>query len=198
MTSGLSDRWYLTKPLMLRVMRPPGTAFAYSNEAVQFLVRAISQTSHQSVLKFSRETLFKPLNIDVDQTRWLPFEPGGSADGAAGLRLTARELGKLGLLALRDGCWEGRQIVPAAYLHEAMQKQVDAGPPEAGGRGYGFLWWITPTGVPYMAGQGGQYVVVLSGLDLVAVVTANGDAPDPDYVGQFTLISEGVAGAGRP
>jgi len=198
MTSGLSDQWYLTKPLMLRVMRPPGTAFAYSNEAVQLLIRAISQTSHQSVLKFSQETLFKPLNIDVDKTRWLPFDTDGVADGAAGLRLTTRELGKLGLLGLRDGCWEGLQVVPATYLHEAMRKQVDAGPPEGSRRGYGFLWWIADNGAPYMAGQGGQYVVVFSELDLVAVVTAKGNAPNPDYVGQFKLISEGVPGAVRP
>jgi len=195
MTSGLSEQWYADKPLMLRIMAPPGSTFRYSNEGVQFLIRAISESSNESVLKFSRAALWKPLDIDVDESRWPRFELDGSGDGAAGLMLTTRELGKLGLLALRGGCWDGKQLVPAAYLREAMQVQVKAGGPEPDGRGYGFLWWITPGGIPYMAGQGGQFVVVYAGLDLVAVITARGDAPDPDYVGQFRLISQGVTGA---
>lgn len=195
MTSGLSDVWFQDKPLMLRLMSQPGSTFHYSNEGVQFLIRAISLSSKESVLKFSRAALWKPLDIDIDESRWPRFELDGSGDGAGGLLLTARELGKLGLLALRGGCWDGQQLVPAAYLRQAMTKQVDADGPEPGERGYGFLWWITPAGIPYMAGQGGQFVVVFADLDLVAVMTARGDAPDPDYVGQFQLISVGVTGA---
>jgi hypothetical protein len=46
-----------------------------------------------------------------------------------------------------------------------------------------------------MAGQGGQYVVINAALDLVTAITARGDAPEPDYIGQFRLASGGVAGA---
>ncbi len=198
MTSGLNEQWSLVEPPQLRVTTPPGTTFRYSNEGVQFLIRAIGESSRESVLKFSRTWLWKPLGIDVDESRWPKFELNGSGDGAAGLSLTTRELGKLGLLALRDGCWEGTQVVPAAYLKEAMQRQVQAGGPEPGERGYGFLFWITPSGLPYMAGQGGQYVVINAALDMVTVMTARGDAPDPDYIGQFRLVSTAAAGAVKP
>jgi len=195
MTSGLSDVWFQDEPLMLRLMSQPGTTFHYSNEGVQFLIRAISQSSRESVLKLSQAVLWKPLAIDVDESRWPRFELDGSGDGAAGLQLTARELGKLGLLALRGGCWEGKQVVPAAYLRQAMTKQVNAGGPDPTAGGYGFLWWIAPDGTPYMAGQGGQYVVVHADLDMVAVITGRGDTPDIDYKGLFRLVSEGVTGA---
>jgi CubicO group peptidase (beta-lactamase class C family) len=195
MTSGLSETWYQEKPLQLRIMSPPGSSFRYSNEAVQFLIRAIAETSRESMLKYSRANLWKPLNIDVDESRWPKFEVNGSGDGAAGLILTTRELAKLGLLALREGCWEGRQVVPAAYLQEAMRKQVAAGGPEPNGRAYGFLFWITPAGIPFMAGQGGQYVVIDAANDIVAITTARGDAPEPDYEGQFRLVSGDVRGA---
>ena len=198
MTSGLSETWAQEKPLQLRIISAPGSTFRYSNEGVQFLIRAIGESSKESVLKFSRANLWKPLDIDVDESRWPKFELNGSGDGAAGLSLTTRELGKLGLLALRDGCWEGKQVVPAEYLKQAMRKQVAAGGPESaehGERGYGFLFWVTPEGIPYMAGQGGQYVVIDAAHDIVAVTTARGDAPDPDYIGQFRLVSTGVTGA---
>jgi len=198
MTSGLSETWWQEKPLQLRIITQPGSTFRYSNEGVQFLIRAIAESSKESVLKYSGANLWKPLGIDMDESRWPKFELNGSGDGATGLILTTRELGKLGLLALREGCWEGRQLVPADYLKEAMRKQVAAGGPEPEGRGYGFLFWITPGGIPYMAGQGGQYVVVDAAHDIVTVMTARGDAPDPDYMGQFHLVSEGVTGAVRP
>ncbi len=195
MTSGLSEQWYLEKPEMLRVMTTPGSTFRYSNEAVQFLVRAIAEASGEDLLKFSQPVLWKPLNIDIDEGRWPRYEIAGSPHGAFGLNLTARELGKLGLLALRHGCWEGKQVVPAAYLQQAMRKQVAASRPEPGDRGYGFLWWITPQGIPYMAGQGGNYVVVLSDLDMVTVITADPGAPDVDYLGQFQLVTQAITSA---
>jgi CubicO group peptidase (beta-lactamase class C family) len=198
MTSGLSEQWALVQPLQLRTVAPPGSTFRYSNEAVQFLIRAIGESSRESVLKFSRANLWKPLDIDVDESRWPKFELNGSGDGAAGLMLTTRELGKLGLLALRGGCWEGKQVVPADYLQEAMQKQVAAGGPEPAGNGYGFLWWITPSGIPFMAGQGGNYVVVMKDLDLVTVMTARSDAPEPEYLRQFKLMTEDIAGSVTP
>lgn len=201
MTSGLSETWWQQQPLQLRIVTQPGSTFRYSNEAVQFLIRAIAESSKESVLKYSRTNLWKPLGIDMNKSRWPKFELNGSGDGAAGLILTTRELGKLGLLALRDGCWDGTQVVPADYLKQAMQKQVNAGGPETdehGERGYGFLFWITPGGIPYMAGQGGQYVVIDAAHDIVAVITARGDAPDPDYIGQFRLVTDGVTGAVRP
>lgn len=199
MTSGLSEQWYLEKPLRLRVLTAPGTHFRYSNEAVQFLIRALGESTGQNTLKYSRTFLWKPLDIDVDETRWPPFERNGSGDGAAGLLLTTRELAKLGLLALREGCWEGREVVPAGYLRDAMRKEVDAGSgPEPEGRGYGYLFWIAPDGIPYMAGQGGQFVTILSDLDVVAVITARADVPEPDYPGQFHLVSDGVRAAIQP
>jgi CubicO group peptidase (beta-lactamase class C family) len=198
MTSGLSETWYQEKPLQLRIVNLPGTTFRYSNEAVQFLIRAIGEAAGKSVLKFSRDNLWKPLGIDIGESRWPTFELNGSGNGAFGLNLTTRELGKLGLLALHDGCWDGRQLVPAGYMKDAMRKQVNAGGPETdehGERGYGFLFWITPQGIPYMAGQGGQYVVMNAALDLVTVITARGDAPDADYAGQFRLVSGAAAAA---
>ena len=196
MTSGLSEQWYLEKPLRLRVLTAPGTHFRYSNEAVQFLVRALGESTGQNTLKYSRSHLWKPLDIGVDESRWPPFERNGSGDGAAGLLLTTRELAKLGLLALREGCWDGREVVPAGYMRDAMRKEVAAGSgPEPDGRGYGYLFWITPDGIPYMAGQGGQFVVMLRDLDIVAVVTARADAPEPDYPNQFHLVSDGVMAA---
>lgn len=197
MTSGLRDDWYVEKPLMLRIMARPGAGFRYSNEGVQVLVGAISTAAGENVLKFSRATLWKPLDIDVNESRWPTLDVNGNADGAGGLRLTSRELAKLGLLTLRDGCWDGTQVVPAAYVAEATRKQVDAGIPVPDGRGYGFLFWITPGGVPYMAGYGGQFVVVRKDLDLVAIITASLDVPDHDEGAQLQLVTEGVASAVR-
>jgi CubicO group peptidase (beta-lactamase class C family) len=201
MTSGINDDWYQLQPPMLRVLQPPGSVFHYSNEGVGFLVRILIATSQMKLQQFANRYLMNPLGIgDVDlPERWPPLLPDGSGDGAGGLHLTSRELGKLGLLGLRQGCWEGRQVVPAAYVRAAMQKQVKAAASGPTGDDYGYLWWIAEINgheAPYMAGYGGQYVMVIPDLDLVAIVTAD-QAIQGDYRAQFRLLSHGVVGAIR-
>ena len=53
----------------------------------------------------------------------------------SGLRITARALARFGLLVLRDGRWQKRQIVPADWLAAAAR------PSQSLNKNYGYLWW---------------------------------------------------------
>ena len=72
-----------------------------------------------------------------------PGNPGGA--GAGGVKTTARELARFGLLYLNRGNWNGRQLLSASYVDQAITNQV----PVSGkyrnhdfrGR-YGFYWWV--------------------------------------------------------
>ena len=93
--------------------------------------------------------------------------------------LTSRDMAKFGLLYLRNGAWEGEQIVPAEWIRESTKHHSDP-PPEYGPfSGYGYLWWILP---PDPAGAGeediyaamgfrAQYIFVVPEHDMVVVVT---------------------------
>jgi CubicO group peptidase (beta-lactamase class C family) len=92
-------------------------------------------------------------------------------------RMSARDLARFGLLYLRKGRWQDREIVPARWVEESTQaySHSEAGP------GYGYLWWTAPLnggfaplvdlpkGTFWAAGVGGQYAFVIPQHDLVVV-----------------------------
>ena len=88
------------------------------------------------------------------------------------MRLTPHDMAKLGYLYLRNGVWDGKRIIPAAWVERARRGGLatDFGK-------YANLWWSIPDRDAFMAlGRHGQSIVVLPTLDIVAVLT--GVIPD--------------------
>jgi CubicO group peptidase (beta-lactamase class C family) len=93
--------------------------------------------------------------------------------------LSARDMARVGLLALRGGEWIGRQLVPAAWLRESMRSHVAAaqmsGRYRNGPCGYGYYWWIPERSDPdwrgaFMAvGNFGQFMLCLPALGTIIV-----------------------------
>ncbi len=100
------------------------------------------------------------------------------------IKLRPRDMATFGQLFLQDGQWNGRQVVPAAWVRQATTAQAGKAFPDFGGSApgsafnptnYGYFWWVEPTtGVPayYAWGFGGQLVEVVPSLHLVIVVSS--------------------------
>jgi len=93
-----------------------------------------------------------------------------------GLRLSTRDLGKLGQLIRQRGMWQGKQVVSSGWIDEMLKVRRHAFPELK--MDYGYLIWNhafrTPCGTVngwYMSGNGGNQVLVLDELDAVVVVT---------------------------
>jgi CubicO group peptidase (beta-lactamase class C family) len=132
---------------------------------------------------------------------WADDEQGNSV-GAFGLKLTARDMAKLGYLYLQDGRWEGRQIVPRGYVRASTREQVEtyspAGGPAGGPGGYGYLWWtreVIGYRAFYAAGSGGQFIYVIPELNLVAVIVSETpgrgeiDTESPDLLLDYDVVA---------
>lgn len=146
-----------------------GERWVYNGGATALLGRLIATGAGKPLLSYARETLFNPLGID--DVEWVEGADGEPA-AASGLRLRPRDLAKVGQLILNRGRWDGRRIVPDAWLDASHAPQVEIGTDLS----YGYQWWLTtlPGGERLIAGfgNGGQRLFVVPSLDLVVVVTA--------------------------
>ncbi len=172
------QRFYSPGLLQHALGRPlasePGSRFAYSNLDAQLVAAALSRRLNVPLKDFARDELFRPLGIGT-------FEWSASADGnpegAAGLRLAAPDLLRMGRMMLDGGAWQGRQVVSKHYVEEATTRHIATDVPPRGPAklwGYGYLWWTSSTQGDdrpafYAAGYGGQFIYVVPSLDVVIV-----------------------------
>jgi CubicO group peptidase (beta-lactamase class C family) len=145
----------------------PGTKWAYNSGGSHLISAVVRRATGRSIADYAREQLFAPLGISVFHWK---LGGGGDPDGEGGLFLDAESLAKVGYLYLRGGVWDGTRILPEDWARTAVSRVVDQGVP--GGRGYGYQWWrVDPEGLEVWAGLGfgGQFLLVIPSLDIVAV-----------------------------
>jgi CubicO group peptidase (beta-lactamase class C family) len=176
-------KFVLDKPMVL----PPGSQFNYCSGCSHLLSAALQQTTGMRTRDFAEQVLFEPLGIsNVD---W-ESDPSGVPIGGWGMRLTPRDMAKLGYLYLRDGKWEGQQIVSAGWVERATQRHTETD----GDLGYGYQWWTYPSLNAYAAlGRYGQTIFVIPGSDLVVVTTAGME----DHDDIFQLIEDYIVPAAQ-
>ncbi|EYR80788.1 hydrolase [Shinella sp. 838] len=161
----------------VRGSHAPGTFWYYNNWDFNALGTIYRQETGRTLAAAFREQVAEPLQMqdfaaeDVSDV----FGPQ-SRHPVYKMRLSGRDLARIGRLVLEGGRWEGRQVVPEAWVAESTRPLTDLG----GGRGYGYLWWSAEANAPgddlatdwpivYASGAGGQYIIVIAALDLVVV-----------------------------
>jgi CubicO group peptidase (beta-lactamase class C family) len=151
--------------------------FAYCTAGSFLLGQILQRATGEPVDRFIESRLLAPLGIL--QYEWAR-SPSGEVMTGGMLRLSTRDLGKLGRLVLQQGSWNGVQVVPADWVRQATshQRTPNRSQDPRGELDYGYLFWgrqyVTPCGRVagwYMSGNGGNHVLALPELDAVAVVT---------------------------
>jgi CubicO group peptidase (beta-lactamase class C family) len=161
--------------LDLPMAQAPGSQFNYCTGCTHVLSAVLQQATGLSARDYAGPNLFEPLGIA--NLRW-DTDRAGMPIGGFGLQLTPRDMAKLGYLYLHNGSWDGRQIVPAAWVGTATQKHTATD----GELGYGYQWWTYPSYGAYTAlGLYGQTIFVIPQADLIVVTTADVANHDPIF-----------------
>ena len=153
----------------------PGTHFQYNSPATHMLSAIVRQVTGQTVLDYLKPRLFEPLGIAPPE--W-PSSPQGNTLGGWGLKLCTEDIAKFGQLYLQKGQWQGKQVVPSAWVEQATSRQVpnDAGKKDPAqsdwAQGYGYQFWRCRHGAYRGDGKDGQFCLVLPELDAVVAMTA--------------------------
>ena len=154
------------------VEHKPGAHFLYNSPGSYTLSAIVQKVTGQTVLDFLKPRLFEPLGIDSPE--W-STSPQGVNCGGWGLYVRTEDIAKFGQLYLQKGQWNGKQLLPLAWVEQATARQVSNGsdPARDWDQGYGFQFWRCRHGAFRGDGAFGQFCLVLPEQDAVVAITAD-------------------------
>lgn len=200
-SSGDPDRYVLDRPMVAE----PGKRWTYNGGAATIIGKLIADGTGMTLDDYAREKLFIPLGIK--QWKW-SRRRDGVPSAASGLRLTARDLAKIGQVVLAGGAFNGHSIVPRDWLDAVFTPRTNLS-----GIRSGYFWWLADATNPRAwvsglgnqlpnsgdwpawvggMGNGGQRLQIQRDIGLI-VVSFGGNYNDPkDLVMPVRIIEEQV------
>jgi len=186
-----TDNW-VKAFLALPIDNPPGSTFLYNSGATYMLSAIVQKLTGQKVIDYLGPRLFRPLMIEG--MTWETC-PRGINTGGWGLAIQTEGLAKFGQLYLQKGVWNGKPILPAAWVEEATTFKIQ--PPADPGKdlaevkktsewhqGYCYQFWRTRHDAYRGDGAFGQYTIVMPDQDAVICITSESGS----MAGEFDLI----------
>lgn len=158
---------FLAQPVPFK----PGTHFMYNTPATYMLSAIVQKSTGSTVLDYLKPRLFEPLGIE--NPTW-GTSPQGVSLGGYGLSIRTEDIAKFGQLYLQKGKWNGKQLVPLAWVEEATARQTSNGsnPKSDWEQGYGYQFWCATHGAYRGDGAFGQYCLVIPEQDAVVAITS--------------------------
>ena len=158
--------------LALPVEHTPGSKFVYNSAATYMLSAIVQRRSGKTVLDYLTPRLFVPLGIE--NPTWETC-PKGINTGGWGLSVKTEDIARFGQTYLQKGQWNGRQVVPVAWVEQATMRQVPNGDPALPSdwsQGYGYQFWRCRHNAYRGDGAFGQYCLVMPDHDAVLAITS--------------------------
>lgn len=158
---------FLAQPVPFK----PGTHFLYNTSATYMLSAIVQKATGEKLVDYLQPRLFQPLGIA--HPSW-ESSPQGINTGGYGLSVGTEDIAKFGQLYLQEGKWEGKQVLPAAWVNEATARQTSNGsnPQSDWDQGYGYQFWRCRHGAYRGDGAFGQFCIVLPEQDAVIAITS--------------------------
>lgn len=166
-----------------RELKEPGTNFKYNDVRVNVLAYSLLQVWRKPLPMVLKEKIMDPIGasstwrwygyesswVNVDGIKMQSVSGGGHSGG--GVFISTMDHARFGLLFLRKGNWNGKQLISEKWVEMVQQ-------PSNANESYGYMWWLNkgsrqiegvPNTIYYAAGFGGNYIVVDEKHDLVIV-----------------------------
>jgi len=158
-------QYVINKPMAI----DPGQSFNYNSGASELLSYIFRKATGKDIEEYASEYLFTPLGIDHYFWKRIPT---GLVDTEGGLYLSATDLAKIYYLFLKEGSWNGKQLVTKEWVKESISPAITVGQ----GVKYGYKWWLHEYGDNSKfawtgSGFGGQWPIIIQEYDIVAVFT---------------------------
>ena len=127
-----------------RPRNEPGTVYKYNDTRVNALALAATAVWHRSLPEVLRERIMQPIGAS-NSWHWTGYRPAwivldgrlvqsvsGGGHFGGGLFINAMDMARFGLLTLRKGNWDGKQLIDSSWI--ALSRT-----PTPANPGYGFM-----------------------------------------------------------
>ena len=167
-----------------RPVQEPGSTWTYNDVRVNILALALLHVWREPLPRVLKTRVMDPIGastswrwygyenswVDIDGLRMQSVSGGGHWGG--GMQISALDHARFGYLFLRDGRWNGKQLISEKWIRMATSP-TDVRP------GYGYMWWLNtnqashkaaPASAFWAAGNGGNYIFIDRQNDLLVVL----------------------------
>ena len=160
-THGPSDTPF--DPAEQPLFTPPGSQYAYWDSAMNMFGLVLTRAAGEPMEALFKRRIADPIGMNADAWEWGDYATvdgvvvnGGSGNSGKHVKISAREMARLGHLYLNKGLWNDEQLLDADWVAIATDVHVPSNTPwnhpesKIDGRGvYGFNWWangVQPNG----------------------------------------------------
>ena len=167
-----------------RELHEPGSYFKYNDVRINLAAYSLLQVWRQPLPVVLKREIMDPIGASTTW-RWHGYENSwvtldgqkiqsvsGGGHFGGGLFINTLDHARMGLLFLRNGNWQGQQLVPTEWI--TAMRQPTAVKPD-----YGYMWWLNtdrkripsaPATAFWAAGFGGNYIYIDQENDLLIVL----------------------------
>lgn len=161
-----------------RAIQDPGTFYEYNDARINRFSLSLLRLYGTSVPDVLTSAIMDPIGAS-NTWQWVPYanstvDIGGKKIGSVsggtrwggGLWIDSEDLARFGLLILNHGSWNGKQLVPAQWLTDAVT-------PSEHGPDYGYLWWLNTKKQQWPSAPASSFAALGNGSNTIWV--------DPDH-----------------
>lgn len=176
----------------LHTVEDPGKQFNYRSGDTQLLSFILEKATGKTISEYAEEKLWKPMQASMPAL-WSKDKEDGDEKAFCCFNTNARDIARVGKLILNKGNWNGKQLVPEAYITEAttpasfLENEYGTGSLDY----YGYQIWVhnyKGQNIPYLRGHLGQYIYAIP--EKNAVVVRLGHHKDTEHRGPITMDIE--------
>ena len=155
----------------LKVIEEPGIHFHYQSANTLVLGYILQKATGKTISDYASEKLWKPLGAKSDAL-WSLDKKDGLEKAYCCFNSNARDFSRIGLLALHNGNYNGKQIVSESYMSASVSAAKlfnESGCPVYN---YGYSWWRADAfGEDFFYARGilGQFIIVIPQKNMVIV-----------------------------
>lgn len=187
------------------VIEQPGSYFLYNNYHPLLLGMILERVTGKPVAAYLEAKIWEPIGMEFDGSWSLDSETTGFEKMESGINARSIDFAKFGRLYLKDGDWDGTQVLPADWVAQSTRPDPsldsrdyyrDGGIFDDYDGYYGYMWWgmrHDESNYDFMAhGNFGQFIYVSPYKNLIIVRNGESWGEFPVWYDMFYQFADSI------